>query len=163
AEIGGSPRKAGTDLTPDEIAEILRLVYRKPTLLERVTSVGSAVVASGVSMLAAWFAVAAGDRELESTAQTLWENQSEFLAVGLTLGLISILLLGRRGRRRLYGLRWPEGRWWALLAPAVMLGAVGGGVWTFGRSWSQGGFPADAVGWICLLGFPLLAELLFRG
>jgi len=163
AEIGGSPRKAGTDLTPDEIAEILRMVYRKPTLLERATSIGSAVAASGVSMLAAWFAVAAGDRELESTARTLWENQPQFLAVGLTLGLISILILGRRGRRRLYGLRWPEGRWWALLTPAVMLAAVGGGVWTFGRSWSQGGNPMGAPGWICLLGFPLLAELLFRG
>ncbi len=164
AEIGGSPRKAGTDLNPNEIAGILRLVYRKPSVLERATSIGSAVVASGLPMLAAWFTVTARDKDLESMGFALRRGQAEFLAVGLALSLILLVALGGRGRRRLFGLRWPEGHWWALVAPAVMLGGVGGGVWAFGWAFSRSGVaPEVLTGWLCLLGFPLLAEILFRG
>ena len=164
AEIGGSPRKAGTDLNPNEIAGILRLVYRKPSFLERATSIGSAVAASGLPMLAGWFTVTAGDREQDSMSRALLGGQAEFLAAGLILSLILLVALGGRGRRRLYGLRWPEGHWWGLVAPAVMIGAVGGGVWAFGWSLarSEAG-PGALTGWLCLLGFPLLAEILFRG
>ncbi len=164
AEIGGSPRKSGTNLTPDEIVGILRLVYRKPSALERATSIGSAVVASGVPMLAGWFAVSAGNRGLESFSQALADRQPEFLAAGLAMSLIFLIIMGRRGRRRLYGLRWPEGRWWGLIAPAVMIGAIAGGVWSFGWSLANGGvMPGQMTGWLCLFGFPLLAEVTFRG
>jgi membrane protease YdiL (CAAX protease family) len=164
AEIGGSPRKAGTDLSPDKIAGVLRLVYRKQSALERATSIGSAVVASGVPMLAGWLAVSAGERGLESVSRGLVGRQGEFLAAGLALSLILLIVLGSRGRRRLYGLRWPEGRWWGLVAPAVMLGAVAGGVWSFGWSLADGGvMPQQMTGWLCLFGFPLLAEITFRG
>ena len=163
-EIGGAPRKSGTSLTPGEIADALRLVYRKPSLIERATSIGSAVVASGLPMLAGWLTLSIRSRNADSTTGALAERQPEFLAAGLAVGLVLLLLVGRRGRRRLYGLRWPEGRWWTLLAPIVSLVAIGGGVWTFGLPVLGSPSPlVPSLAWLCLLGYPVLAELTFRG
>ena len=76
-----------------------------------------------------------------------------------------LLVFGRRGRYRLYGFQWPEGYRWALVTPVVLLGALAGGAWLF---WpiSFAGFlpgPRGVASWVTLLGFPLLAEVLFRG
>lgn len=164
-EIGGSPRRSGTGLSPVDIAEALRLAYRRPTVLDRARSVGSSIVLSSVPMVAGWTAcwLAAGlDR---SPRSALVARPLEFLSAAGLAVLVVLLTAGRRGRYRVFGLHWPEGRWWALLTPLVLTGGVGGGAWLL---WPVSvaallPHPGGMVSWISLLGFPLLAELAFRG
>ena len=164
-EIGGSPRKSGTALSPADIADALRLAYRRPTVFDRIKSVALAIGVSAAPMLAGWLVVFGLAGRGVSLERLLVENALLFLATALTTALIVLLLVGRRGRYRLYGFQWPEGYRWTVVAPAVLLGSAAGGAWLF---WpvSFAGFlpgPSGTASWLTLIGFPLLAEVLFRG
>ena len=165
AEIGGSPRRSGTALGPVDIADALRLAYRRPTVFDRVRSVATAFGSSAVPMIAAWAAVF-GISDGDVTADRLVAQYSLlFLGVGLVTTLLLVLLLGRHGRFRLYGFQWPQGFRWALVTPIVLIGAVAGGIWLFWPLSFAGRLPGPSgwASWAILLGFPLLAEILFRG
>lgn len=164
-EIGGSPRRSGTSLSPADLAEVLRLAYRRPTVFERVKSVVTAIGVSLVPMSAGWAAAWLSGRSDKAIDRLIVDHSLEFLAVSFTVALLGLWILGRQSRFRQFGLQWPAGRRWMLVTPAVILGAVAGGAWLF---WpvSVGGLlpgPRGWIPWLALLGFPLLAELLFRG
>jgi hypothetical protein len=164
-DIGGSPRKSGTELSPADIADALRLAYRRPTFLDRLRSVLLSIGTTAVPMVGGWLMVLLmADRDA-GPGRLLEEQALVFLATALALTLVVLLIVGRRGRYRLYGFQWPEGYRWMLVIPAVLAGAVAGGVWLL---WpvSLAGIlpgPAGVASWVALLGFPLLAEVLFRG
>lgn len=164
-EIGGSPRKSGTELSPVDIADALRLAYRRPTAWDRLKSVAVAIGVSAVPMLAGWLVIWGLAEERLATSRLLVEAAVLFLAAALTTALALILVFGRRGRYRFYGFQLPEGHRWTLVMPAVLIGGLAGGAWLF---WpiSFAGFlpgPSGLASWLTLLGFPLLAEILFRG
>jgi len=164
-EIGGSPRKSGTALSPVDIADALRLAYRRPTAWDRMKSVILAIGVSTAPMLAGWLLIWGLANGQEAPTRLLIQNSVVFLAAALTIALTALLVFGRRGRYRLFGFQWPEGYRWALVTPAVLLGALAGGAWLF---WpiSFAGFlpgPRGLASWVTLCGFPLLAEVLFRG
>lgn len=164
-EIGGSPRKSGTALSPMDIADGLRLAYRRPSAWDRIKSVGLAIGASATPMLAAWLVVWGLSRGELATDRLLIENAVLFLATALTFALMAFLIFGRRGRYRLYGFQWPEGYRWTLVMPAVVLAAIAGGAWLFWPISIAGILPGPRglESWLTLIGFPLLAEVLFRG
>ena len=93
------------------------------------------------------------------------EHAVLFLATALTTTLILLLIVGRRGRHRLYGFQWPEGYRWTLVVPVVVVGAIAGGIWLLWSISFDGIVPGPRsfASWVILLGFPLLAEVLFRG
>lgn len=164
-EIGGSPRKSGTELSPADIADSLRLAYRRPTVFDRLKSVFLAIGTSAAPMLAGWLmvlAMAGGDA---GPGRALAEHSVLFLATALSVTLGVLLIVGRRGRYRLYGFQWPEGYRWTLVTPAVLLGAVAGGAWLLWTISFTGVLPGprSPASWLSLFGFPLLAEVLFRG
>jgi membrane protease YdiL (CAAX protease family) len=152
AEIGGSPRKSGTRLSPQEIAEACRQAYRKPTWKERTR-------AAATALLVAIACLSAGLPTLVARFQPRWSipaMPAARLAPGIALvAVFSLVLLGRK-RPRLYGLRLPGGRDWLWLAPLALLGAAAGGVWAPPRAdWSP-----ERIG--LLLTLALAAELVFR-
>jgi len=163
-EIGGSPRKTGTALSPVDIAEAVKLAYRRPGVWERARSIGLAVVLSALPMVAGWLVVV-WNRVLEDPRALFADRLLEFLAMSSAIAICCLLVLGRRRRRRVFGLQLPEGRGWSLMAPAVALGGLAGGAWVFLQSWLQAGTLAS-LGMpqlLALVGFPLLAEIVFRG
>ncbi len=163
-EIGGSPRKTGTTLSPVDIAEAVKLAYRRPGMWERIRSIALAVVLSGLPMLAGWLVVV-WNRVIAEPRGLFADRQLEFLAMSSAVAIGSLLVLGRRRRRRVFGLQMPEGRGWSLMAPAVAVGGLAGGVWIFLQSWLQAG-TLHSLGTpqvLALMGFPLLAEVVFRG
>jgi membrane protease YdiL (CAAX protease family) len=153
AEIGGSPRRSGTRLSPQEIAEACRQAYRKSTWKERAA-------AGGMAALVALVCLVSGGPAFLARFVPSWSPLAVppwRLAAGMTLvATFFLALLGRR-RPRLYGLRLPGGRDWLWLIPLALLGAAAGGVWT---AWPAGGLSAGSLG--LLLVFPLAAELIFR-
>ena len=141
-EIGGSPRKTGTTLSPVDIAEAVKLAYRRPGMRDRVRSIALAVVLSGLPMVAGWLIVV-WNRVIEEPRGLFADRQLEFLAMSSAVAIGCLLVLGRRRRRRVFGLQKPEGRGWPLMAPAVTLGGLAGGIWIFLQSWLQAGAPGS--------------------
>lgn len=163
-EIGGSPRKTGTSLSPVDIAEAVKLAYRRPGVWERIRSIALAVGLSAAPMLAGWLVVI-WNRVVEDPQALLSDRLLEFLAMSSAVAICCLLVLGRGRRRRVFGLQLPEGRGWPLMAPAVVLGGLAGGSWIFLRDWMQaasfGSLGMSQI--LALVGFPLLAEVVFRG
>ena len=163
-EIGGSPRKSGTAMSPVDIAEAVKLAYRRPGLWDRIRSIGLAVGLSALPMVAGWLVVM-WNQVVEEPLGLFSDRLLEFLAMSSAVAICCLLLLGRRRRRRVFGLQAPEGRGWTLMAPVVALGGLAGGVWVFLQSWLQAGtlgsFGVPQL--LALVGFPLLAEIVFRG
>jgi membrane protease YdiL (CAAX protease family) len=163
-EIGGSPRKTGTSLSPVDIAEAVKLAYRRPGVWDRSRSIALAVVLSSVPLVAGWLVVM-WHQVVEEPRTLFGDRLLEFLAVSSAVAIGGLLVMGRRGRRRFFGLQWPEGRGWIWMAPVVTIGGLLGGIWLFLQSWLQAGRlsflgPAQLL---ALVGFPLLAEIVFRG
>ncbi len=158
-EIGGSPRQSGTDLKPGDIAEACRLAYRRPPLKERLVAIGFAALAAAGGVGAGWLAISGLLPGLPDDG--LRVGAPSFLAGSLAAALVLLLALAHRRRRRLYGLQLPEGRDWLFVAPAVVLGALAGGVWALAPA-ASAALPG-AVVWLVLAAGPLAAELLFRG
>jgi hypothetical protein len=147
-----------------DIAEAVKLAYRRPGVWERARSIALAVVLSALPMVAGWLVVV-WNRVLEDPRALFADRLLEFLAMSSAIAICCLLVLGRRRRRRVFGLQLPEGRGWSLMAPAVALGGLAGGAWVFLQSWLQAGTLAS-LGMpqlLALVGFPLLAEIVFRG
>jgi hypothetical protein len=159
-DIGGSPRRTGTDLTPTEIARVCKLAYQPPQVADRVSSVVMAVLLSGLAMVAGWLAQALS---VGSAPWTWAERPGGFLnfaAVGAYSALLILALLTSRRRRRLFGFQAPVGNAWLLAAPGVIVGAVLGGAWV-APAGPDGRFGLFHL--LALVHLPLLAEVAFRG
>jgi membrane protease YdiL (CAAX protease family) len=152
AEIGGSPRRSGTRLSPQEIAEACRQAYRKPTWKERLRASATAL---GVALAC----LAGGAPAFLGRFLPAWSSPAMppgRLAAGVGLvALFFLVLLGRK-RPRLYGLRLPGGLDWLWLSPLALLGAAAGGVW---RAPAAALSPESLA---LLLALPIAAELVFR-
>ena len=172
AEIGGSPRGRGTELTPRQIAEACARAYRGPTLAERFAALGKGLGAAALGLAGArwvWWLVEhtkAGPGEISNAASF---STADLLAtLALLVVTVGGMALGRAHRRPgFYGLRLPSGRSWWLLLPAAILGGLLGGAAFPARVVAALGGGAGVAGRWALVAvaivLPVLAELLFRG
>jgi hypothetical protein len=156
-EIGGSPRRSGTRLSPQEIAATCAQAFRKPTRRQRAAAVGLALLAAAV-------ALAGGEPALAAYWRLHSANGFRPLYFALGTSLVSLLLLVLAGRRRprLFGGRLPGGSAWLWTAPAALLGGLAGGTWTTWTAWHLASSPLTAEPLGLFLALPLAAELTFR-
>jgi membrane protease YdiL (CAAX protease family) len=158
AEIGGSPRATGTQVTPAQIAEVCRRAFRPPGVLRRTCRAAAAVVGSVAIVLAALAGVLVGQPpEAVAGVPRVLGAQFPLLLLFFSGALLLLRALRAPG---VYGFRRPAGFEWCRLLPVFMIGAAAGGAWipTQGSS----GVP----GWLDALNpliLPLAAEVLFRG
>jgi hypothetical protein len=156
AEIGGSPRRTGTGLTPARVAEVCAWVYQPPTLLKRAGAVAKTVgTAAGVVAVAA-----VGGTLYTGDTGTSWLGalaaQTGGVLFGLVLSLLSIALILAHGlrHRRQFGLRLPRGWGWLAFLPAAAAAGFAGGAWVL---------PLHATTLWTLALFPVVCEVLLRG
>ena len=166
-EIGGSPRATGTSLSPQQIAAAFAWAYRRPTTGQRLRTV--AVVLLGISavmlgsILATCFLGWLGDPA--GSIKGYFRSQA-----GIYAGLLSALAAGftlaaLRAGPKLFGLRLPVGFDWLALFPGALLGGLAGGAWILagpGTS-SQIFLKHHGSEFAIAIGFPIAAEVLFRG
>jgi membrane protease YdiL (CAAX protease family) len=161
AEIGGSPRKSGTRVSPQKILAACRRAFGRTALRSQLRSVGRAL---GLASVGAALALAAlplpaflGSRLRLPELAALPPG----LAFGATLtALAGALLLLRGGRTPgRFGRRLPSGADWLLMLPLALVGGLAGGAWVAAPRADLGSAPTLAA--LALL--PLACELLFRG
>ena len=134
--IGGSPRPAGTDLTPREVLKALELAYRKPKALQSVRRVGWLGLASAGLLLI--FGLA--DRVsafLPELPRGVTPDTVRFAVFALVAGILAVLAARSASGRRLwlFGIRRPARRDWMLLAPLAIAGTIS----------ARGWFPDDVI------------------
>ena len=161
-EIGASPRKTGSGLTPPQIIEAVREAFWKPTLVDVGLAVPQALFLAGGVLLPALALIFVGnllrDRGFIASETTLLS--------AVVLAITAGVLFGVKARRvpGLNGWRVPAGFGWLSAFPAALIGAAAGGVWATGSLAYRMGPDAlsQFTGSAALL-LPLAAELLFRG
>jgi membrane protease YdiL (CAAX protease family) len=162
AEIGISPRKTGTGLTPTQIIDAVREAFWKPSLFDVVSEIPQGLFLAGAALLPAlgliFVANLLRDRGYISGDAALLSALVLTIAVGI--------LYCSRARQvpGLYGWRIPVGVAWLNALPAALIGSAIGGAWSSGSlAYRMGtGHPYQFTGIAALL-LPLAAELLFRG
>jgi hypothetical protein len=165
--IGGSPRVTGTSLTPGQIADAFAWAYHKPTTAERLRTLAVVLVKTTVVMLAAMLATYflgwRGDPA--GSIKGYFEGQAG-IYVGVLGGISVVLILAflRRGRK-LHGLCLPVGFDWLVFFPGALLGGLAGGAWIFAGpvTGSHSLLNHDWSEFAIAIGFPITAEVLFRG
>ncbi len=159
-EIGGSPRRAGTRMSPGQILEACRRVHRRAGWGVRLARLGTAALAAAALLAAP--ALARGALALAGAGV---EAPEPLLSTGALVVLAGLALLGM-GRRApgVYGLRVPGGRDWWLASPFVLFAAAAGGLWlpVDLTGPSAAGVPVWAL-LLCAALLPLGVELVFRG
>jgi membrane protease YdiL (CAAX protease family) len=162
AEIGVSPRKTGTGLTPAQIVEAVREAFWKPTILDVVSEVPQAVFLAVAALLPALGLIFVGN--LLRDRGYIAGEAALLSAVVLTMTVGVLFLSKARRVPGLYGWRTPTGLGWLSVLPAALIGAVIGGTWAPGSfAYRMGpGNLYQFTGAAALL-LPLAAELLFRG
>ena len=166
-EIGGSPRATGTSLSPQQIADAFAWAYRKPTAGQRLRALalvllGTTAVMLG-SIVATWVLGSLGGPV--GSVKGYLRSQG-----GIYVGVLSALsgaltLAAVRGRPKLFGLCLPVGSAWLALFPGALLGGLAGGAWILagpGTS-SQIFLKHHGSEFAIAIGFPIAAEVLFRG
>lgn len=160
-EIGGSPRRQGTGLSPREIVKILKVAYQKPApgqawrqgLRAAGWSLFAGLLATGVVLLQRFVGLGPDDRAAGVAFSAL--------LAGLTLAATALVLTRResRGWTWLHGWRRPAGiSWWPLALGLGALAATG--------AWHPPVGPGRLPLLLALLAIAALAaglELLFRG
>jgi hypothetical protein len=167
AEIGGSPRASGTSLTPQQIAAAVARAYRSPSLGQRVRAMLITVAGTTGVMLGAMMATYAAGRLHESAGsmERYFHSQAgTYVGVLAVLSGILILPALRRGPK-LFGMCKPVGFGWLAFLPLVLVTGLMGGAWIFDTSlgWPYVLSTYDWSKLAIMLGFPLVAEVLFRG
>ncbi len=151
-DIGGSPRKSGTGLSPAEIADALLRAFHKPTPLQVLSTAAVSVISSAIALLGGWAVAEFTDR------------RPDMFTAAFSLSSLFLLFLFARQYPRIYGLTMPRRRDWLLLLPAAVAAALLGGSWV-----PLGAFGAEPLAFhpLHLLGLalalPVGVELLFRG
>jgi hypothetical protein len=161
-EVGGSPRKTGTGLTPSQIIEAVREAFQRPTLVDIVSEIPRAMFFAAAALLPALAVILIGHllRDRGYVA-----GQTATLAAAILTITVGLLFWSKARRvPGLYGWRPPKGFRWLITLPAAFIGAVIGGVWAPGslgyrvEAQHLHEFTASAA-----LLFPVGAELLSRG
>jgi len=162
-EIGGSPREAGTRLTPLEIVNACRDAVQDTSFLRQMARF---MGISGLVVVIA-MAAAAGRYFWPSMALLAGIEREHILATpafGMILGflLTTVFALVSVSYRRQwqYGLAAPVGRiWWAFL-PLAVLGGLAGNIAPL--SLPPEIKPAWGISFLALFMMPVALELLFR-
>lgn len=160
AEIGGSPRRTGTALRPNEISRVVNWVYHPPRPILRAGAVAVSAAASfGIPLLALGVAYIYSENAGSFGYSTLVISARGglFATVLTTLSLAVFLAFGLRKRRRV-GLRLPAGWKWLLTLPLAVLVGLLGGAWVLPPALVP---TSHALGYALL--FPAVSELLHRG
>lgn len=161
-EIGVSPRKTGTGLTPAQIVEAVREAFWKPTIFNVVSEVPQAVFLAAVALLPTLGLIFVGnllrDRGYIAGVAALLS------ALVLTMTVAVLFFSKARHVPGLYGWRIPTGFGWLSVFPAALIGTAIGGTWSPGSLAHRmgAGNVFEFTGLAGLL-LPLAAELLFRG
>lgn len=163
ADIGGSPRETGTQLSPHAIAQTCREAVNKPMIGQKLYRLAVSAALIGFIFLCAhvvrlhWYPDLWLGRDI---TEGLWTTPVFAFIATLILasGISSIFIAYCRPWQ--YGWAGPVGKQWWLLLPAVLLGGAAGGVWApadlaHGESW-------EALLLLGAIGMPLAAEMLFR-
>ena len=165
-EIGGSPRTAGTRMTPQQILGACRQAHWRAGWRGRLTALLAAPLAGTALLGAALLPHVVPERfQLAFDALDVAPPHPVILIGSLLLVLAGglLTLLGRR-MPGLYGHRSPSGyQGWAAL-PLALLGAACGGLWHPVHPFAEIG-SALPLAWalVALLALPLGVELVFRG
>ncbi|MGH7771343.1 MAG: lysostaphin resistance A-like protein [Candidatus Binatia bacterium] len=166
-EIGGSPRATGTSLTPQQIADAFAQAYRRPTTAQRLATVGVSLVETTAvmvgSMMVSYFL--GWRRDPAGSIESYFRNQAGTYAGVLSAFSGVFALAACRSGPKLFGLCMPAGLDWLVLLPGALLGGVAGGAWIF-APWvtsSQAFFEHHWTELAIATGFPIAAEVLFRG
>jgi len=165
SDIGGSPRAGGTGLDARSIANIVRWVYRPPSIVRRAGALaGAAGICAAVLLTVAMVAAPLNTDPIASERATVIPGR-----LGLAASLLALFgaLLTGLGERRFpghFGLHRPRSARWLGLLPLTILTALAGGAWLFP---SLGGVsPPSAALWAStavVIVAAAGAELLFRG
>jgi len=161
-EIGASPRRTGTSLTPAQIIEAVREAFWKPNFLDIISAIPRALSLAAAALLPGLAVLFVGDL-----------LRKRGLIAGETVPLSAIVLTVTAGilfwskaRRNpgLNGWRVPANFGWLSVLPAALIGAIAGGIWAPGSvAYRMGSDNLSQVTGAAALLFPLAAELLFRG
>ena len=154
-EIGGSPRRTGTRLTPVQITETVRQAFRRPTLVDIFCGIGRGVLLGVAAILP--LAVIFLDIPLQNRAGE--ELLPSAVILSVILGVL--FLVKARQAPGLYGWRSPAGLDWLIVLPAALIGAAAGGIWISGSH--QGLHNPNELTVSSLLLLPVTVEILFRG
>ena len=160
AEIGGSPRRSGTKLSPQEIGAVIDHVYHPPTPGKRfgavAGAVGAALTAILLALTGAWLNDGADLDLLGLTSFSSYVGSWLFILVLLGLSVGGLGLMGWRERHR-FGLSLPRGwHWIPLVGAAGAAGALGG-------AWMMPVSESTPSAMLPLLLLPLISEALHRG
>jgi membrane protease YdiL (CAAX protease family) len=161
-EIGHSPRKTGTGLTPTQIIDAVREAYWKPTILDVVYEIPQGLFLAGAALLPALALIFVAN--LLRDRGYIFGDAALLSAVVLTIAVGILYRSKARLVPGLYGWRIPVGLAWLKVLPAALIGSAIGGAWASGSlAYRMGtGDPFHFTGIAALL-LPLAAELLFRG
>jgi len=159
AEIGGSPRASGTNLSLEQIMEACRVTYRPVSARETVGAVVRPAFASAAAVAVACVAALAAPPEAR---RVLGGSAGVFGTSFALIGWLTWVAMRRQPGR--FGLRRPTGPGAWATAPLVLLGALLGGAW-MPRFESLELAPnlAGAVALAVTAALPAAAELVFRG
>jgi membrane protease YdiL (CAAX protease family) len=164
-EIGGSPRAAGSRMSPRQVAAACGEALSPPSVRRGLAGLARVALAAAACALAALALSDPPAALLERLpALGLLASPGPGGFAGVLFALAAAWLLGVGGRAPgAYGLRPPAGLDWCACLPLAAAGAAAGGVWI-----AQG--PAASLAelrspahWIPLLVAPAAAECLFRG
>ena len=163
-DIGGSPRRTGTQLQPEEILEISREAFNKPDTGHYIKNALRAAALAAGTVALGW-----ASRYFWDPLRWLGEKIPDFLAsstfgfmlpVGITTFGVLMFLNMRRNRIKTLGIQVPAGRDWLSLFPLAIILGVAGGAWA---PWIHPIRESMLTSLSHILVLPLLAELLFRG
>lgn len=162
ADIGASPRKTGTSLTPVQIIEAVREAFWEPTLFDVLSAIPRALFLAAVALSPALALIFVGNLLRERGYIAAETVQLSAVVLAVTTGI----LFWSKARQvpGLNGWRVPAGFGWLRVLPTALIGAAVGGVWASGSlAYRMGSDNLSQVTGAAALLFPLAAELLFRG
>lgn len=163
ADIGGSPRESGTNLSPTEIAQACRDAIQRTSIGQQCYRFGMSALLVGFILLCAHvirlYWAPAQWLQLDDLPPIWMLPQTGFVLMLIVATSISLLFIAYC-RPWQYGWILPTGNQWWLVLPISLLAAVTGGVWVPEGLAQSDAWPANLL--LYLLGAPLAAELLFR-
>lgn len=162
-EIGGSPRKTGTGLSPKEIIAVVQETYRRPSPARRLIGAlrGALIALGAVAAASTGVSLVRGER-LDGLDEALQRAPDSLFAAFFGLFALVGLLMSVGRRTGLFGFRRPiAGGWWRVEAPGALVLGVLGGAWVGVMGVADGASVGADLSTTAVL--VIGCEVLFRG
>ena len=162
AEIGFSPRKTQTGLTPTQVIAAVGEAFWVPKFFDVIAALPRALYLAGAALAPALALIFLGNFLRASGYITT----DTVLLSGVALAVPVIILFCAKARLvpGLYGWRLPPHLGWISVMPAALIGAAIGGAWAPGSLADRTGVDLmQQFSGLTVLLFSLSAEALFRG